>query len=81
MDRIGKALKKLSVKEREFAKEIFKKLSSDNLNGLDIKKLIDREDIFRVRKGNLRIIYRKINNQIFILAIERRNETTYKASK
>lgn len=77
MDAIKKALKKLSVKERANVKEILAKLASGHTQGLDIKKLQGRDDIFRVRKGELRIVYRKSGKSIFVLLIERRNEKTY----
>lgn len=78
MDKITKALRKLTRKERDWIKEILKRLNSRNINGLDVKKLKGREDIFRVRKGDIRIIYRLAEKEIFVLAIERRNEKTYK---
>ncbi len=78
MDKIDKALQKLSVKERKQIKQILNRLYSRKFQGLDIKKLKIREDIFRVKKGNLRIIYRLENDDIFILAIDRRREDTYK---
>lgn len=78
MDKIEKALKKLSAKEREWIKEILSQLQTKTTKGLDIKKLKGREDIFRVRKGNIRILYQTKQNQIFILSIDRRNEKTYK---
>jgi mRNA-degrading endonuclease RelE of RelBE toxin-antitoxin system len=77
MDAIQKALKKFSAKERMQVKEILAKLASDHTQGLDIKKLQGRSDIFRVRKGDIRIVYRKNGKAIFILLIERRNEKTY----
>jgi len=78
MDKITKALGKLTPKERDWVKEILERLNSRNIAGLDIKKLKGREDIFRARKGDVRIIYRLAEKEIFILAIERRNEKTYK---
>jgi mRNA-degrading endonuclease RelE of RelBE toxin-antitoxin system len=46
---------------------------------MDIKKLRGYDDIFRVRKGSLRVMYRKdTKREIFVLAIERRGEDTYK---
>jgi mRNA-degrading endonuclease RelE of RelBE toxin-antitoxin system len=78
MDKISKLLNLLTLKERVLVKDILNKLLNSNLVGLDIEKLKGREDIFRIRKGDLRIIYRSYNNQIFILAIDRRNEKTYK---
>lgn len=78
MDKLEKTLQKLTSKERERIKEIFKQLEKGVFANLDIKKLKGREDIFRLHKGKLRIIYRKDkNNNIFILSIERRNNTTY----
>ena len=45
----------------------------------EIKKLKGRGDIFRARKGSLRTIYRlDAKGKVFILAIERRREDTYK---
>lgn len=79
MDKITKALQKLSPQEHEKIKGILKKLKSGNIKNLDIKKLKDRNDIYRVRLGNIRIIYRKdISNRIHILAVARRNKKTYK---
>lgn len=78
MDKIEKALKKLSAKEQAQIKQILSRLNSGKLDGLDVKKLKGRDDIFRARKGDLRIIYRFENRNIFILSIDRRNEGTYK---
>jgi mRNA-degrading endonuclease RelE of RelBE toxin-antitoxin system len=78
MDKIEKALQRLSGKEREWVREVLMKLGQGEPKGLDIKKLKGREDIFRVRRGGIRIIYRVENSSIYILAIERRNEETYK---
>jgi len=78
MDKIQKALKKLRPKERQAVKLIIQKLANQNFSGLDLQKLKGRDGIFRVRKGSVRIIYRMTSDdQIFILAIERRSNTTY----
>jgi mRNA-degrading endonuclease RelE of RelBE toxin-antitoxin system len=76
MDKIAKALKKLTDREKEIIKAILVKINCQNFNGLDIKKLKSRQDIYRVRKGKIRIIY-QLNNKIFILTIERKNDNTY----
>ena len=71
MDKIQKFLRKLTEKERD---EI-----SGSFQTLDVKKLKERNDIFRIRSGNTRIIYRALpNGEIFVLSIERRSEKTYK---
>ena len=78
MDHIAKALKKLSPKERAVLREILQRIVTKNPAGLDIKKLKGHEHIFRVRKGDLRVIYRiEKNDATKILAIERRSDTTY----
>lgn len=77
MDKIEKALKKFSPRECEWVKSILLLLNSNELTGLNIKKLKGSSDIFRVRKGDIRIIYRKMNDRIFILKIDRRREDTY----
>ena len=78
MDKVERALQKLTVKEREWVKQLLVKLQSGRTDSLDIKKLKGRDDIFRARKGKIRIIYRNDRSGFFILLIERRNETTYK---
>lgn len=77
MDKIAKALKKLTNEEKEAVKIILTKINLFNFSGLDIKKLRGHKDIFRVRKGKIRIIYRLNNKKIFILTIERKNDNTY----
>lgn len=78
MNRIEKALRRLTPKERGRIREVLRQLQAGNAHKLDIKKLRGREDIFRVRKGDLRILYRTGGDQIFVLAIERRSEKTYR---
>lgn len=78
MDKLEKQLSKLTDKERERIKAVLSQLKSGNYKGLDIKKLKGREDIFRARRGDLRIIYALRGKEIYILAVERRSEKTYK---
>lgn len=79
MDKITKALQKLLAKERHQVKTILLRLLTGETAGLDIKKLRDRKDIFRIRVGNMRIIYRTDpKEKIVVLAIARRNKKTYK---
>ena len=67
----------MNQEERQKLKDILNKIKTGNLTGLDLKKLQGREDIFRVRKGKIRIIFCKKINSIKILSIERRSDTTY----
>ncbi len=78
MDKIQKALKRLSAKERTRAKEILMRLGRGDNTGFDIQKLKGHSDIYRVCKGSIRIIYRQSKDDLFVLAIERRSESTYR---
>lgn len=78
MDKIKKALQKLNIKEQKVVKDILKKVLNKEIMGLNIQKLSGHNDIYRVRKGSIRIIYRQLDKDIFILAIERRSEKTYR---
>jgi mRNA-degrading endonuclease RelE of RelBE toxin-antitoxin system len=79
MDKVGKALARLGKPERSAIRAILLKLQANNPIGLDIKKLVGHQDIFRVRKGSLRVIFRRDSQgKVFVLAIERRSESTYR---
>ena len=78
MDRIEKALRKLSDRERRWVREILEQLQGGDLQHLHIQKLRGHGDVFRARKGDVRVIYRRSDGSTFILAIERRSEGTYR---
>ena len=78
MDKIDKALNKLKPKEKRTLKGVLLKISNGNFQDLDLKKLKGRNDVFRVRKGSIRIIFYKIDNSVKVLSIERRTSKTYK---
>lgn len=79
MDRIEKALRKLSYKERKKLKDILAQINDGDFRKLNLKKLKGKTDIYRVRKGDIRIIFHKIKSDpIKILAVERRSSKTYK---
>lgn len=77
MDKIAKTLKKIAAEEKEIIKTILIKINCRDFDNLDIKKLKGRQDIYRVRKGKIRIIYRLGDEKISILTIERKNDHTY----
>lgn len=78
VDKITKELKKYSPKEKNWVKVILKKIKEQDFLDLEIKKLKTKKRIYRVRKGNIRIIFRKFDNKIFIISVERRSDNTYK---
>lgn len=78
VDRITKALRKLSAKEQKALRQLLAQVRHGDIQQLDVKKLKGRSDIYRIRKGSLRIIYhRSKNGKITVLALERRNDTAY----
>lgn len=77
-DKIQKILAKLTAKERDTVKLLVLRIKLDDTDGLDIKHLAGHKDLFRVRKGRLRILYEKNSKQFMIRKIDRRNESTYK---
>ncbi len=78
MDKIDKALSKLTFKEKERMKDIIKALQLGRFDNMDIKKLKGFKDVFRVRKGELRIVYQLLGRRIIILKVDKRKEDTYK---
>lgn len=78
MDKIQKALQKLSAKEREAIKDILVKLKGNQLSGLNVQRLQGHNGIFRIRKGNIRIIYLQEGTRNKILDLGRRSEKTYR---
>ncbi|MBI2024733.1 MAG: hypothetical protein HYT03_01395 [Candidatus Harrisonbacteria bacterium] len=78
MDKFEKAFKKLTADEQRQVKIIFAQLEAGHFKNLDIKKLKGADAIFRIRKGNLRIIYQQRNDKIFLIKLSRRSEKTYR---
>lgn len=76
-DKIAKELAKFSDRERQLVRTILLQIKRNDTKGLQINKLKGHQDIYRVRKGRLRIIYQQ-SKTIQILAIERRSEKTYR---
>jgi mRNA-degrading endonuclease RelE of RelBE toxin-antitoxin system len=80
MDKIEKVLNKLGIKGKQKLKNILLQIERGNFQNLDLKKLKGRKNIFRVRKGNMRIIIYKTDSFTKILSLEHRSSKTYKKS-
>ncbi len=77
-DKIRKALDRLSPKERKAIDDLLVKIKNGQFDGLDWRKLKGRDGIYRVRKGEMRIIYRlNASGGVVVLEIGRRNDITY----
>lgn len=77
-DKITKFLARLNAKERKVIEETLGFVRANHLAGLDIKRLAGHHDLFRVRKGLVRIIFRCVEGEIEVLDVYHRNENTYK---
>lgn len=79
MDRISKALQKLNSKEREELKSLLERIKGNETSDLDVRKLKGKSNIFRVRKGRIRVIFAKqADGVINVLAVERKSDNTYR---
>ena len=77
-DKIDKNLAKFNKKELEVVGVLLLKIKSGQFVGLNLVKLKGYSDIFRVRKGRIRIIFQQKDDLINVLTIERRSEKTYR---
>jgi len=78
MNKLEKALAKLSAKEQKKIKAVLRQIKSGNTTSLDVKKLKIYDNVFRVRVGSIRIVYQKTDNDVLLLLIDSRNDNTYK---
>lgn len=78
MDKITKALKKLNAKERNAIEKILKLIEAGLFKSLDLKALKGYKNIYRVRKGHIRIIFQMNEKKTIVLGVEKRSEKTYK---
>ncbi len=78
MDKIYKFLQKLSSDERKILEDIIKQVKKGDLGGLDVKKLKGESNLFRIRRGDIRIIFLKNKNMVMLISVDRRSDNTYK---
>lgn len=79
VDRVDKALDRLPPKQQKVYVELIQKILSGNMDQLDVVKLKNTDNAYRVRKGVYRIIFQKIKDGgVNIIAFEHRSDTTYR---
>ena len=78
MPPLSKLLSRFNLEDRKILEPVIAQIISLKWYNLNIKKLKGYQDIFRFRRGKLRIIFIKNGKNIRIINIERRKETTYK---
>jgi len=78
MDKITKFLKRLTKKERDRVMQAMVDIIADELRGYDQKKMKGQANVYRVRVGDIRIVFLELNNKRRILLVTRRDDTTYR---
>ena len=76
-DKVTKEIAKFTKKEKEILKELLVKIKSQNFEGLNKRKVTNTE-LWRVKKGQIRIQFTVNDNKVLIEKISRRSEKTYK---
>lgn len=78
MNKIEKLFNKILKRDKEILLLILEEI----ITGKDISHLkpikLSELELYRIRKGNFRIIFHKENNEVVIDSIKLRNENTYK---
>lgn len=77
-DKIQKFLARLSCKEFELVEALLLDILNDQTSHLDIKPIKGHKNIHRARKGDVRVVFSKIDGVTKILQVGRRSEKTYK---
>ena len=74
MDSITKFLIKLSILERNIILELINKILILDLDNLDVKKMVWKSNLYRVRKWKIRIIFKKEMSKWVLLDINYRDK-------
>ena len=64
--------------DKLIARDLVYRAVHQDLIGFNVQKLKGRIDIYRVRKGRVRVIYRNQNGVVEILDVGLRDDKTYK---
>jgi len=78
MDKIDKFLNSLDRRRREIITELVADITKGNFDSLELKKLKGFDNLYRVRKSRVRIVFEIINGKGEIKIIDWRKEDTYK---
>lgn len=77
--KLQKFLSKLSKSERQTVDKTIEMIVCGKLKSLNPAKLSGTQNVYRVRRGRIRIIFRKsANKEAEIIQVSKRNEKTYK---
>ena len=77
MDKIRKFIKKLPKGYKLKIESLIVQIINKDFSNLDVKKMQGIDNIYRVRKGDIRVVYLDSKNLIEIKSIGWRDESTY----
>ena len=77
MNKAEKFLRELSFDERQKIKDVLTKILSGKTKGLDVKKLKGYKNLFRVRVGDIRVVFYQDGKIIGVLFIGKRGSSKY----
>jgi len=78
MDKLQKALDKLSDQEAVLVEEILLRVKAHNYLGLNLIKLKGQKNLFRIKAGRLRIIFSMDSDGVKLIDVGYRSEKTYR---
>ena len=78
MNEIEKALAKIPKEYKATFDALMLRLLGRDFLGLNIAKLKGQKDVYRLRRGKLRIIFRMSKEQILVLQVGLKSEKTYR---
>lgn len=78
MDKLKKLLSRISERDRQELQAIIFLIMKNDLALLSVKKVSGHQNVFRVRSGRYRVIFKKEEPMPCILDVRLRNENTYK---
>lgn len=77
-DKIQKFLQKLDAERRAITEELLRNITLGNFTGLNIKKLGGISNRYRLRKGDIRILFSLDEKRRAVeIEVDWRNDTTY----
>ncbi len=78
MQNIEKFLDKLISRERLRVTSCIEDIIRGQTDNLDVKRLRGKMELFRVRVGKIRIIYKRVGTSRVIVKVSWKNDNTYK---
>lgn len=76
-DKVKKFLARLSRREFDSVQALLLDIKNNELDHLDVKPLKGKPNYFRVRKGRIRVIFVRHNQENLLISISRRDDRTY----